>query len=90
MKQLALALTALIALALPAQAGCYVDYKAKKDNPLRLHYGVAEVPCNGDAKGDLSARLSANGWTLLTIVSTFGETGLAERQKSAADYFLRY
>ena len=90
MKQLILTAAALMALTLPMHAACYVDYKAKRDNPLRLHYGVAEVPCSGDAKGNLSARLSANGWTLLTIMSTFGETGLAERQKSAADYFLRY
>jgi len=90
MKQLILSAAALIAFGLPAHAACYVDYKAKKDNPLRLHYGVAEVACGGDAAGDLSARLAANGWTLLTILSSFDETGLAERQQSAAEYFLRF
>ncbi len=90
MKQLAVTTAALFALALPVQAACYVDYKAKMDSPLRLHYGVAEVTCGGDAAGELSARLAANGWTLLTILSSFDETGLAERQQSAADYFLRF
>jgi hypothetical protein len=90
MKHFSLALAALIALALPAHAACYVDYKAKKDNPLRLHYGVAEVACNGDFAAELTARLGANGWTLLTILSSFDETGLQERQDSAASYFLRF
>lgn len=90
MKQLILTLSALIALSLPADAGCFVDYKAKKDDPLRLHYGVAEVACGGDAYSELADRLAANGWTLLAIVSSFDETGLAERQDSAANYFLRF
>ena len=89
MKHLCLA-AVLMAFALPAGAQCYVDYKAKMDDPLRLHYGVAEVSDCAKAEVELAPRLAANGWTLLTIVSTFGETGLAERQKSAADYFLRY
>jgi len=33
----------LMALAGNAQAACYADYKAKRDDPLRLHYGVAEI-----------------------------------------------
>ncbi|MDZ7905771.1 MAG: hypothetical protein U5N55_08390 [Cypionkella sp.] len=90
MKQIVLALAALIALAAPASAECYVDYKAKKDKPLRLHYGVAEVPCKGDAQADLAARLAANGWTLLAIVSSFDQSGLAERKDSAANYYLRF
>ena len=90
MKQLILTFTALIALSVPAYGACYVDYKAKKDNPLRLHYGVAEVACGGDAYSELADRLAANGWTLLAIVSSFDKTGLAERQESAANYFLRF
>jgi hypothetical protein len=90
MKHLSLTIAALLALSLPAHAACYVDYKAKMDDPLRLHYGVAEVACGGDASADLANRLAANGWTLLTILSTFDETGLQERQDSAADYFLRF
>lgn len=76
-----------------AQAECYADYKAKRDNPLRLHYGVARIdgPCDkGAAKSDLSPRLAADGWTLLNIVSVFDEGGLAERKDSAGKFYLRY
>lgn len=79
----------------PAFADCYADYKAKRDNPLRLHYGVAEVPersCRNadDAADALRPRLSAEGWKLLTVLSVFGEDGLDERKESAGDFFLRY
>lgn len=91
MKQLILSL-ALIAAAGTAQAACYADYKAKKDNPLRLHYGVAQVSsCSrGAAAQELRARLSANGWTLLNVVSVFDDSGLNERADSAGQYFLRF
>lgn len=94
MKRLIFAI-ALIGLALPAQAACYADYKAKQDDPLRLHYGVAEVSdaacgSKSTAKGELAPRLAADGWTLLNIVSTFGPDGLDERKASAGQYFLRY
>ena len=91
---LSLAFVLLTALALPAQAaGCYVDYKAKQDNPLRLHYGVAQVngACNKSAaRNELSRRLAAQGWTLLNIVSVFGEEGLEQRRDSAGPNFLRF
>lgn len=89
-----LAVAMLLGLALPAQADCYADYKAKQDAPLRLHYGVAQVTdtnCSkGGAEGELAQRLAADGWTLLNVLSTFGPEGLAERKASAGDYFLRY
>lgn len=92
-KAIAAALMALV-LAGPASAECYADYKAKKDNPLQLHYGVAQVSdgnCSkGAAQGELAPRLAAGGWTLLNILSTFGPEGLAERKASAGAYFLRY
>ena len=34
---------ALAALAGPAGAACYADYKARQTDPLRLHYGVIEI-----------------------------------------------
>jgi hypothetical protein len=84
----------VIGLALPAHAaGCYADYKAKQDNPLRLHYGVAQVngACDkGSATAELSARLSAQGWTLLNVLSVFGEEGLAQRKDSAGSNYLRF
>ncbi|MDT8857444.1 hypothetical protein RNZ50_20850 [Paracoccaceae bacterium Fryx2] len=92
----ALALAAVLMLAAPARADCYADYKAKQDSPLRLHYGVAQVPdgaCAGRgaaAANALAPRLAAAGWTLLNILSTFGPEGLEERKASAGDYFLRF
>ncbi|WP_299880746.1 hypothetical protein [uncultured Sulfitobacter sp.] len=84
----------LLAAAVPASAaGCYADYKAKQDNPLRLHYGVAEIrgACNaGAARSELADRLAAQGWTLLNIVSVFGEEGLAQRKNSAGSNYLRF
>ncbi|WP_435256919.1 hypothetical protein ACSBLW_12335 [Thioclava sp. FR2] len=85
---------ALLFTAMPASAECYADYKAKQDDPLRLHYGVAQVSdanCSKKgAKAELGDRLAAAGWTLLNVVSTFGPEGLAERQASAGEYFLRF
>lgn len=90
-----LALAALLAvLALPAQAACYADYKAKQDNPLRLHYGVMQVPdgaCSpGAARAEIAGRLKAQGWTLLNVIGVFGPEGLDERKGNAGAYFLRY
>ncbi|MEO0664570.1 MAG: hypothetical protein AAFR53_05065 [Pseudomonadota bacterium] len=76
-----------------AQAACYADYKAKQDDPLRLHYGVAEISgaCTAaNARVELSPRVAAGGWELLNIVSVFDESGLNERRESAGSYFLRF
>lgn len=93
MKHALLALL-LLALAPPAQADCYADYKAKQDNPLRLHYGVAKVPDKACSKGAatsvLAPRLAAGGWTLLNVVSVFGPEKLPSKKASAGAYFLRY
>ncbi len=83
-----------MAFALPASAACYADYKASKDDPLRLHYGVMEVPdsaCDpGAAAGEIRGRLQSDGWKLLNVMSVFGPEGLDERKASAGEYFLRY
>lgn len=83
-----------MAFAMPLfAAGCYADYKAKQDNPLRLHYGVAQIngACDAaSAASELAPRLAAQGWTLLNIVSTFGEEGLATRKDSAGQNYLRF
>lgn len=74
-------------------AECYADYKAKQDNPLRLHYGVADLsgPCSAqNARAELSPRLTRAGWTLLNVVSVFGPEGLAERKASAGRFYLRF
>jgi hypothetical protein len=94
MKHILLSLIVLfVASAAPAQAACYADYKAKQDNPLRLHYGVIEItgPCSrGAAAGEAAARLARGGWVLLNVVSVFGPEGLAERRDSAGSYYLRF
>ncbi len=92
MKQIVLSVLLLIGLTVSASAQCYADYKAKKDDPLRLHYGVAEVSaCNrSTAQNELAQRLTAQGWTLLQVVSVFGPDGLAQRKDSAGQYYLRF
>lgn len=94
LRSLSLAAAFLAGLAQAASAGCYADYKAKRDNPLKLHYGVIELPqsqCSKPAARDaISARIAASGWQLLTVVSIFDETGLAERKASAGSFFLRF
>ncbi|GGE22528.1 hypothetical protein SAMN05421774_10723 [Gemmobacter megaterium] len=93
-RTFALAAVLAAGFALPAQAACYADYKAKQDNPLRLHYGVMQVSdgaCSpGAARAEIAPRLSAQGWTLLNVVSVFGPEGLNERKGNAGAYFLRY
>ncbi|WP_108885908.1 hypothetical protein [Pseudoprimorskyibacter insulae] len=88
MKHLIVILALLAPMA--ANAACYADYKAKQDDPLRLHYGVAELGagCTLDAARDeLNARLAEKGWTLLTVVSVFDDAGLVARG-SDADFTL--
>ena len=86
---------ALLAVAAPADAACYADYKAKRDNPLRLHYGVIELPDEicGDReliRAEIARRLAEGRWKLLNILSVFGPDGLQDRKESAGDYFLRF
>ncbi|MGR3436252.1 MAG: hypothetical protein ACU0CO_15405 [Shimia sp.] len=88
-----LAPLALILAATTADAACFADYKARRDAPYGLHYGVARIdgPCDsGAAARELAPRLAAAGWTLLSIVSTFGPEGLEERRENAGDDYLRY
>ncbi|MAY32129.1 MAG: hypothetical protein MRY67_14270 [Rhodovulum sp.] len=86
---------ALTALALPAQAACYADYKAKREKPLRLHYGVIELSDQSCTSRDAAAReisrkLEKDGWQLLNVMSTFAQDGLAERKSSAGKFYLKY
>jgi len=54
----------------PAQAACQVEYKAKRDNPLKLYHDVTTVdaPC-ASAEAALRAQLAARGLTLLKVLS---------------------
>ena len=94
MKYTALTLF-LVLMASTAQAACYADYKAKRDDPLKLHYGVVQLSgeaCDNRkaARRQISDRLAANGWSLLKVQSIFDDTGLEERKESAGEFFLRF
>lgn len=93
MKHTFLSLLIVTLCAGAAQAECYADYKAKRDDPLRLHYGVAAIAgdCSKqNATAQLRERLSADDWQLLNVVGVFQDAGLNERKESAGEYFLRY
>lgn len=95
MKRIAYIATFALAVGLAgaAQAQCFVDYKAKQDAPLRLHYGIMEVsgPCRaGPARKQVRDRLQANGWKLLNVLGAFGPEGLQERRANAGAYYLRF
>lgn len=91
------ALLLALTLALPsaAQAECYAEYKAKRDNPLRLHYGVlllgaSTCPGPSEAARTAQARLAAGGWTLLNIVG-LSQTPPSDQTKAhAGEFYLRY
>lgn len=89
-----LAAAALAVLAGPLHAACFADYRARMDNPLRLHYGIVEVPqsaCSvGAASSVVAGRLSAQGWQLVQVVSVFDDSGLASRRADAGQYYLRF
>ena len=87
----------LISIFLPniAFSNCYADYKAKKNNPLRLHYGISKINTdlceNRNAITlDLESRLQSSGWILLKLLDVFGNEGIDERKDSAGIYFLKY
>jgi hypothetical protein len=85
----------VLALALPAHAACYADYKAKREDPLRLHYGVIQVdisPCtmSDNVKSLVAKRLQSSGWQLLQVQSVFDDGGLGKRKQDAGEFFLRF
>ncbi len=77
MTRIVLIMLALAVSALPATAACLVEYKAKRDNPLRLDFNTAQLPDKACASKQAAAavlgpRLAKDGWTLLSIVSIVG------------------
>lgn len=60
-----------------AAAACTVEYKAKKDDPLRLEQSTMTIPdtaCTKEAAAPIvAAELKKRGWILLSIVSVSGE-----------------
>lgn len=95
----ATALAVIVLAALPAYepahgAGCYADYKAKKERPLRLHYGVISLPghaCSQAAAGpEIARRIARQNWELLVVMSVFGPEGLEARRRDAGEFFLAF
>ncbi len=89
------ALLAFAWVGAPLHAACYADYKASRDNPLKLHYGVMRIdtnPCamSGKVQSIVAQRLGAAGWKLLGVQSVFDDAGLGKRKKDAGNYFLRF
>lgn len=87
----------ILALLLPAaaQAQCYAEYKAKQDNPLRLHYGILvldSAACPGPAAAEraVAQRLSGTGWTLLNVVGLSQAPPSDQQRANAGDFFLRF
>lgn len=91
-KSIAFAIALLCAA--PASADCFADYKAKQDDPLKLHYGVVKLSdanCSkSSASANISSRIKKDGWKLLTVISVFDDAALGGKKESAGDFFLRY
>ena len=84
-----------VALASPASAECYADYKAKQGDPVKFHYGVMQLSdgsCGdqGAASTEADARLNAAGWQLVKLQSIFGPESLNQKKADAGEFFLRY
>ncbi|TVR46458.1 MAG: hypothetical protein EA386_09970 [Rhodobacteraceae bacterium] len=91
MKQMLIISALILGVTLAAQASaqCFADYKAKQDNPLRLQYGIVELPA--DACGSYQAAteyarpvIAQSGWTLLQIESLFDEPEFQRRSANAS------
>lgn len=90
-----IALFLMAVFATPARAACYADYKAKQENPLKLHYGVVQVdisPCamSDNVTAQVRQKLQSAGWQLLQVQSVFDDSGLGKRKQDAGQFFLRF
>ncbi|KNG94536.1 hypothetical protein [Pseudaestuariivita atlantica] len=79
-----------------AEAACYAEYKAKRDNPLQLHYGILQLPSDAACRNQQRAgavierRIGRDGWTLLSVMSLSTTPPSAEQRSNAGQYYLRY
>ena len=77
-----------------ADAACYVSYKAKRGDPLKLHYGVIQLPdqqCTAEAAVQASAlRLLPHGWILLNLLTVSPNIPTPTQKENAGENFLRY
>ncbi|MGY9022095.1 MAG: hypothetical protein ACKVKA_05350 [Rhodobacterales bacterium] len=86
--------TLVIFLTQSAQAACYADYKAKQENPLKLHYGIMKfdsVECTASiVQKKVALRLLPHGWTLLNLLTVSRKLPTTQRKENAGENFLRY
>jgi hypothetical protein len=87
-------ITLVIFLTQSAQAACYADYKAKQENPLKLHYGIMKfdsVECTASiVQKKVALRLLPHGWTLLNLLTVSRKLPTTQRKENAGENFLRY
>ncbi|MBN2758886.1 MAG: hypothetical protein JXQ79_00175 [Rhodobacteraceae bacterium] len=93
-RSLTLSAALLLALATQASAQCYADYKAKQDNPLRLQYGLIELPASacgsiGAATAYAAPVIARSGWTLLQVQSFLTQAEFDARSADAGAIHLR-
>jgi hypothetical protein len=72
---------------------CFVLYKAKKDNPLKLHLGLIQISgqCSEhDVEYITSRRLNLTDWKLLKIVKSSSNIDAEKMERDLGDYFLKY
>jgi hypothetical protein len=89
-----LTLAAMVMLAVPAHAACFAEYRASRQNPVQLAYGVAQIPggnCSAQAAAQyLQSRLSRSGWTLQNIVSTVSRNSAPANSGYTGGHYLSY
>ena len=77
-----------------ANAACYASYKAKRDDPLKLHYGVMQLPdqqCTVKTAAKAAGlRLLPHGWILLNLLTVSSKIPTPTEKENAGENFLRY
>lgn len=83
----------LAAMSLPgaAAADCYIHYKAKRDAPYALHYGIVRVSgsCPSSPEGIVRSRISGGGWSLLGLVKVTTSPPTASEIEFAKPHYYR-
>ena len=85
----------LSAAASGASAACYAEYKARRDAPYGLHYGIMLLsdggcPGRGEAEQAVRARLQAGGWALLDLTGLSQSEPSAQKRENAGAFYLRF
>ncbi len=83
----------LVLLAFPsaAAADCYVHYKAKRNSPYGLHYGIVALSgnCPSSPAGVVQSRISSGGWTILNVVKVTSSPPSSTEKRSAGSHYYR-